>query len=159
MRLVSLEGRVSHEEEQSRLEALLTQSGLPNIHIAKKHLNDAAEQYVDGTKDHSSLGESRTLLQSLIDLTSEQIQNSGRSVAGLPGGTADRLDYLEKNGLFTSDEKTAFGGAWGFLSAGSHPGLPPREQALIVCYCRLSLRKCSSRSGSTGGGTDFDRCR
>ena len=131
VRLIPIEGHVSHEEEESRLETLLSQSGLPNIHIAKKHLTDAAEQYVDGTKDHSSLGESRTLLQSLIDVISGQIQNTGKSAAGLPAGTANRLDYLEKNGLLTADEKAAFGAAWGFLSAGNHPGLPPREQARI----------------------------
>jgi hypothetical protein len=55
-----------------------------------------------------------------------EIDKTGKSPVKLPGGTANRLDYLEKTGLFTTDEKAAFGAAWGFLSAGSHPGLTPR---------------------------------
>jgi hypothetical protein len=145
--LVKAEGPVSHEEEESRLAELLGRSGLPNIATSKKHLKDAVDQYVDGTKDHSSLGESRTLLQSLLDDISTTIDKTGlTSNVKLPGGTANRLDYMEKIGLFSSDERAAFGAAWGFLSAGSHPGLPPREQARIglvlsMEFCQMLLFK------------------
>jgi len=129
VRLIPVEGHVSHEEEESRLANLIDNSGLANRNVSNTHLKDASDHYIDGTKDHSSLGESRSLLQSLLDGISEAIDQRGISPVGLPGGTSNRLDYLERNGLLTADERTAFGAAWGFLSAGTHPGLPPREQA------------------------------
>jgi hypothetical protein len=129
VKLVPIEGPVTLEEEQNRLEEMIDMSGLPGSAVAKKHLQDAAENYLDGTKDHSSLGESRALLQCLVDDSAEQIANTGRSQVGLPGGTANRLDYLERNNFLAPDEKAAFGAAWGFLSAGAHPGMTPREQA------------------------------
>ena len=98
-RVIPGERPVSHDEEESRLAQLIGSSGLPRVEVSKKHLSDAVEQYVAGTKDHSSLGESRSLLQSLLDVISEVMDGTGKSVAKLPGGTANRLEYLEKNGL------------------------------------------------------------
>jgi hypothetical protein len=67
IKLVLAEGPVSHEEEETQLEQLLDGSHLPRSNVSKKHLKDAVDQYLDGTKDHRSLGESRSLLQSLLD--------------------------------------------------------------------------------------------
>jgi hypothetical protein len=52
---------------------------------------------------------------------------------------ANRLQYLQDVGFFTSDEKTAFGAAWGFLSAGSHPGIPSRDEARIGLILSLEF--------------------
>lgn len=43
----------------------------------------------------------------------------------------NELDYLETNGVWTHDQRMMFGAAWGFFSAGAHPGLTPRERARI----------------------------
>jgi hypothetical protein len=131
VRLIPAEGPVSTQEEQSRLEQLISNSALPGLTVIRTHLRDAVEHYVDGTKDHSSLGESRTLLQAVLDDVCEQIQGTGQSRVGLPSGTKNRWKYLEDNQIITADENAMFGSAWGFLSAGNHPGLPPREQARI----------------------------
>jgi hypothetical protein len=137
--LVPVEGPVSHDEEESRLEELIAQSDLRESAISKKHLKDGIEQYLDGSKDHSSLGEFRTFLQSLVDSICEEINRIGKSKVGLPGGTANRFGYLVDNGLLTPDEKAAFGAAWGFLSAGNHPGLTPRDQARIGLVLSLEF--------------------
>ncbi len=129
--LLPTEGAVSHEEEETRLGILIRNSGLPTASVIKGHLQEAAVNYMDGNKDHSSLGESRTLLQAVLDGISQEIEKTAHSRVALPGGTKNRWGYLEANGLLTSDEVAMFGAGWGFLSAGSHPGLPPREQARI----------------------------
>jgi hypothetical protein len=39
----------------------------------------------------------------------------------------NQIEFLAKENLVSDDEKAAFLAAWGFLSAGAHPGLPPDE--------------------------------
>lgn len=51
----------------------------------------------------------------------------------------NRLDYLQTVGFFTTDERAAFGAAWGFLSAGSHPGIPSRDEARIGLILSLEF--------------------
>jgi hypothetical protein len=129
---------VSEQEEENRLVALVKQSQLPNAAAILKHLGDAHELFVQG-KDHPSIGESRNLIQALIDDMSAATNASGAHSAGYPAGMANRLDYLQTVGFFTADEKTAFGAAWGFLSAGSHPGIPSRDEARIGLILSLEF--------------------
>ncbi len=139
--LVVREGPVSVDEEQTELERILTGSGLPDVNVIRKHLQDANDHYLDkdGAKDHSSLGESRNFLQAVVDSVCNQIDHSELSSVGLPGGTGNRMDYLKTNGLLMADERDAFGAAWGFLSAGTHPGLTPREQARMGLVLSLEF--------------------
>jgi hypothetical protein len=130
LRLVPLEGPVSAAEEEDRLTKLAKTSGIPDSAIVLKHMADAHSLYTDG-KYHSSLNESRNLIQALIDGISVETDRHGKHSAGLPGGTANRVDYLSQAGFFTPDEKAALLSGWGSLSAGSHPGVPEREQARI----------------------------
>jgi hypothetical protein len=141
LKLIPLEGPISHEEEESRLAQLISTSRLQNAQVIKTHLEAAVENYVSGTQatDHASLGESRTLFQAVVDGISEGIDKSGKATVGLPGGTANRFEYLEKNGLVASDERTMLGSGWGFLSAGNHPGLPSRELARMGLLFSLEL--------------------
>jgi len=125
------EGEVSLKEEESGLALIIEQSGLSRKAEAQTHLRDAGEQYLDGTKDHASLNESRSHFQSLLDQICEEVDRSGQSPIGLPSNLKGRFDYLETNGVWTNDQRMMFGAGWGFLSAGGHPGLPPREQARI----------------------------
>lgn len=128
--LVPLEGPVSAAEEEKRLAKLAKNSGIPDSPTVLKHMADADSLYTDG-KDHASLNESRNLIQALIDGISVETDRNGKHSAGLPGATSNRIDYLTKVGFFTTDEQAAFKSAWGSLSAGSHPGVPEREQARI----------------------------
>jgi hypothetical protein len=132
LRLIPLEGPVSAEEEVDALTALVKGVGLPNGTVILKHMKDAQSLYLNGTY-HSSLNESRSLIQALIDEISTETERNGKHSTKLPGSTANRMDYLRDVGFFTEDERAAVGSAWGTLSAGSHPGIS--EQA----YARIGL--------------------
>jgi hypothetical protein len=49
------------------------------------------------------------------------------------------MEYLRKFGFFTFDEENSFRSAWGALSAGSHPGVPARDEARIGLVPALEL--------------------
>ena len=128
--LVPLESMVSEREEEGRLVQMIRQSGIGNSAVILKHLGDARDLFVQ-SKDHPSIGESRNLVQAIIDSIGADTHAHGGHSRGYPGGTKGRLQYLEDVGFFTSDDKAAFESAWGFLSAGTHPGIPPHELARI----------------------------
>ena len=114
-------------------------SGVPEVSTVLKHIADAHSLYTDG-KWHPSLNESRNLIQALIDGISMETGKHGNHSMGLPGGTANRIDFLFNVGFLTSDEKAALTAGWGSLSAGSHPGVPEREQARIGLVLALEFR-------------------
>jgi hypothetical protein len=149
--LVPLEGPVSAQEEEDALITLLRTSRLPNAATVEKHIKDANDLFVQG-KPHASLNESRNMLQALIDgISAETHRNGGHPTVALPGGTAKRIQYLQDVGFLTADERVAFGSAWGALSAGSHPGVPAREEAriglvLALEFGQLLLLKCANWS-------------
>jgi hypothetical protein len=136
--LVPLEGPVSAQEEEGRLTVLVKSSGIPNSPVVLKHIADAHSLYADG-KDHSSLNESRSLIQELIDSISTETDAHGNHAKKLPGGTANRIQYLKNVNFFTPDEQSAFLSAWGSLCAGSHPGVPERDQARIGLILALEF--------------------
>ncbi len=136
--LVPLEGPVSAQEEEDALLRLVKSTGLPQCHVIAKHIEDAASLYAEG-KDHPSLGESRSILQALIDDISSETDAHGGHSTKLPGGTKQRIEYLKNVAFFIPDEETAFYSAWGSLSAGSHPGVPEREQARIGLVLALEF--------------------
>ena len=138
LRLVPLESVTSEREEEERLACLINQSGLTNSAVVLTHIRDARELFLQ-QKDHPSMGEARNFVQALIDGISADTNASGAHSVGYPGGMANRLKYLEDVGFFTVDEKTAFGSAWGFLPAGSHPGLPSRDEARIALILSLEF--------------------
>ncbi len=136
--LVPTDSVVSEQQEESRLVALVRQGRLQNEAVILKHLADAQELFVQG-RDHPSIGESRNLIQALVDDISAATHASGAYSLGYPAGMANRLQYLQDVGFFRPDEKTAFGAAWGFLSAGSHPGIPSRDEARIGLILSLEF--------------------
>ena len=138
LKLVPLEGPVSAAEEEDRLTRLVKASGIPDSAIILKHISDAHSLFADG-KDHPSLNESRSLIQALIDGISTETAAHGKHSTKLPGGTGPRIEFLTKVGFFTLDEQAAFNSAWGSLSAGSHPGVPEREQARIGLILALEF--------------------
>lgn len=137
-KLVPLEGPVSAQEEEDRLTQLVKGSGLPQGHIVLKHIRDASSLYAE-EKDQPSLGQSRNIIQALIDGISTETSTHGKHSTKLPGGTANRIEYLKTVGFFTADEEASFKSAWGSLSAGSHPGVPDREQVRIGLILALEF--------------------
>jgi len=129
---------VSARQEEDALTELVRKSGIPDREAVLKHMRDAGLLYAEG-KFHPSLNESRSLIQALIDSISTETATNGKISIGLPGKTANRIDYLTKVGFFTGDEQAAFNSAWGSLSAGSHPGVPEREQAQIGLVLALEF--------------------
>jgi len=158
LQLVQLEGLVSAQAEEDALTTLVRGSRVPNTEPLLKHIGDAHDLFVDG-KYHPSLNESRNILQTLIDdISTETHRNGGHSV-GLPAGTDNRIRYLKDVHFLTPDEEAAFRSAWGALSAGSHPGVPEREEARIglilsLEFGQLLLLKFGSwsKSGYKGFG-------
>jgi hypothetical protein len=136
--LVPIEGPVSAQEEEGRLTSLVKNSGVPQSRVVLKHIEDAQSLYAEG-KDHPSLNESRNLIQALIDGISTETDTHGKHKTKLTGGTAPRIQFLTKVGFFTADEQSAFNSAWGSLSAGSHPGVPDRDQARIGLVLALEF--------------------
>ena len=136
--LVPLEGPVSAREEEDTLAKLVRGTGLPDHEMILKHMTDAHSLYLDA-KYHASVNESRNMLQALIDGISEETSRNGGHATDLPGGTGNRMDYLLTVNFLTPGEKAALGSAWGSLSAGSHPGIPEREQARIGLVLALEL--------------------
>jgi hypothetical protein len=136
--LVRLEGFVSTAQEEDVLSALVRQSGISNGNVVLKHIEDAHKLYIDANL-HPSLNESRNLIQLLIDEISTDTNKQGKHSVGLPGGTANRIEYLKKVNFLTGDEEAAYKAAWGSLSAGSHPGVPEREQTRIGLILALEF--------------------
>jgi hypothetical protein len=136
--LVPLEGPISARDGEDRLTTLVKKSGLPNGATVVKHITDAQSLYTDG-KNHSSLNESRSLIQGLIDGISKETSVHGKHSTKLPGGTSNRIEFLTNVGFLTADEHAAFNSVWGSLSAGSHPGVPEREQARIGLVLALEF--------------------
>ena len=130
LELVPLEGPVSAQAEEDSLVVLVRGSGIANPQTVLQHIMDAHDLFLGG-KYHPSLNESRNILQALIDDTSTETDRMGGYSVGLPGGTGNRIRYLGQVGFLTPDEEAAFRSAWGALSAGSHPGVPAREEARI----------------------------
>jgi hypothetical protein len=133
-----LEGPVSVKAEEDALTRLVRKSGILDQETMLKHLEDANSTFASGN-DHASLNESRCLIQSLIDGISVETAAQGKHSVKIPGGTANRIQYLNTIHFFTEDERTAFESAWKTLSAGSHPGVPEREQARIGLVLSLEF--------------------
>jgi hypothetical protein len=138
LRLVALDSVTSEREEEERVVSLVNRSGLACSAVILKHLEDARDHFLQ-QKDHSSIGEARNFVQALLDGIGDETHGHGAHSVGYPGGTANRLAYLEQVGFFTNDERTAVGAAWGFLSAGSHPGIPSRDEARIALILTLEF--------------------
>lgn len=138
LRLVPLDSVTSEKEEEERVVSFVNQSGLRNSSVVLTHLRDARELFLQ-QKDHPSIGEARNFVQALLDGISDETNSHGGHSVGYPVGTANRLNYLEQVGFFTADEKTAVGAAWGFLSAGNHPGIPSRDEARIALILSLEF--------------------
>jgi hypothetical protein len=136
--LIPLESVVSAQEEGDAFTTFVKSTGLANSQTVIRHIADASDLFVAG-KYHPSLNESRNVLQCLVDGISSETHNGGAHTVKLPGGMANRIEYLGKVGFLTADEEAACKSAWGALSAGSHPGVPDRDEARIGLILALEF--------------------
>ena len=156
LELVPTESIVNEQQEEERINRLVNQSALPRADLILKHIGDARDLFVQG-KDHPSIGESRSFVQAIIDDIGTETNRRGGHSRGFPGGTKERLQYLEDVGFFTSDDKAAFQSAWGFLSAGTHPGIPPHELARIGLILALEFGQLLLLKFANWSGNDYKR--
>jgi hypothetical protein len=121
---VPLEGPISITEERSRLLTNLAASAYPRKEVIAKHLKDAEDLYSEG-KMHPAMGQARSAFEAGVEDTVSLVEFKTKLKAG--GGVKNQIHFLSKQGFISADEEQAFLSAWGFLSAGAHPGLPPEE--------------------------------
>jgi hypothetical protein len=145
-KLRPIDGPVSVEEEKNRLLAYIEASKLGRQDVISKHISDAEDLFGQG-KHHPAIGEARSALQAVIEesVILRESKTSGRS----GGGTKNKLDFLEKEAILSSDEHAAFLAAWGFLCAGNHPGMSSEEEGrigTILCleFIQILLIKCKT---------------
>jgi hypothetical protein len=130
---VSIEGPISITEEKSRLLTNLTASSFPRKGVIAKHLTDAENLFSEGQM-HPAMGQARSAFEAGVEDTVSLVEIKTKQKAG--SGLKNQIQFLTKEGIISADEEPAFLAAWGFLSAGAHPGLPPDEAGrvgLILC--------------------------
>ena len=139
-----IDGPVSVEAEKSRLQAYLKDSKLGRQEIISKHLTDATDLFSQ-SKCHPAIGEARSALQAIIEETVVLAEAKFGKRSG--GGTKSKIEFLEREKVFSADDHQAFLSAWGFLSSGNHPGLSSEEHGrigTILCleFSQILLIKC-----------------
>lgn len=127
-KLRSIQGPVSISEEQNIVLTNLAASSFAQKDVIKKHLKDAEDHFSAG-KMHSVIGESRSAFQATVEDAVSQVEGKVGRKSG--GGLKNQIEFLTRQGFISSDEESAFLAAWGFLSAGAHPGLPADEAGRI----------------------------
>jgi len=103
--------------------------GLPNSATFLQHLTDARSLYAGG-KYHSSLNESRKLIETLIDGISTETNLHGNHSTKLASGAINQIEYLKNVNFSTFSEQSEFLSVWCSL-CGSHHGVSEREQARL----------------------------
>jgi len=116
---VPIEGPISVTEEKSRLLTYLAASSLPRKDIIAKHLKDAENLFSEG-KMHPAMGQARSAFEAGVEDTVSLVEINTKRKAG--SGLKNQLQFLSNEGFISADEEQAFLSAWGFLSAGAHPG-------------------------------------
>jgi hypothetical protein len=127
-KMVSVEGPVNIAKEKSRLLADVEASAFARKQLIAKHLNDAEDLFSEG-KMHPAMAEARSALQAGIEDTLSLVEHKVGRKSG--GGLRNQIEFLARENFLSADEQQAFLAAWGFLSAGAHPGLPPDEVGRI----------------------------
>lgn len=131
--------------EADALKQLIKQCVLPSEQIVLYHYGKADEVYTDG-HDESTLGEWRKFLETLRDIAESTVPHRP-DVKKNTGTMKDVLDYLLDVGFFDKDERTgSYGAVYGFFSAGTKPGIVPRDGAkaariLALTFGPLLLKK------------------
>jgi hypothetical protein len=137
---------VNLSEEADLLTELIKESSLPHEKEILYHYTKADELYV-ASQDEPSLAEWRkffeAILRDIADTTAPQRSDVTKST----GTMKDVLDCLTAVGFLDKDERNgAYGATYGFFSAGTKPGILPRDHAkagmfLALTFGQLLLKK------------------
>jgi hypothetical protein len=134
--LAPAEGPISIAQEKGRVLKTLAASSFARKDLIAKHLKDAQDHF-SNAKAHSVMSESRSALQASVEDTVSLIEKKGARKSG--GGLKNQIEFLVREKFISDDEQQAFLAAWGFLSAGAHPGLPPDEAGRIALIFGLEF--------------------
>ncbi|HVZ85276.1 MAG TPA: hypothetical protein VG893_16485 [Terracidiphilus sp.] len=135
---------ISEAQELTAVESLICDSVHDNHPTLVHHFTDGRALYDTGSY-HACVGEWRAFLEELL----RGIWRVTRSHRPEFGGFAskpnmkDIFDFLQRSGFFSEDEKLAFLGAWGFLSAGAHPGIGDQDHAHLSMILALTFGHAS----------------
>jgi hypothetical protein len=125
---VPIEGPVSVTQEKSRLLSNLEASSFARKELIATHVKDAEDLFSEG-KMHPAMGEARSAFEAGVEDFVSLVEIKTNRKAG--SGLRNQIQFLSKEGFISADEEQAFLSAWGFLSSGAHPGLPPDEAGRI----------------------------
>ena len=137
---------VDVNEEADALTQLIKQCALPSEQIVLYHYGKADEVYTAG-HDESALGEWRKFVEAILRDIAESTAPHRPDTRKSTGTMKDVLDYLLDVGFFDKDERTgSYGAVYGFFSAGTKPGIVPRDDAkaariLALTFGQLLLKK------------------
>ena len=127
-KLVSVQGPISLTQERNRVLTNLASSSFARKRVIATHLKEAEDQFSSG-KMHVSMGQSRSAFQAGVEDAVALVEMRVSRKAG--SGLKNQVVFLREENFLSADEEAAFLAAWGFLSAGAHPGLPPDEVGRI----------------------------
>ena len=134
--LATVQGPISIAKEKDLVLKNLAASSFARRDLVAKHLKDAQDHFSDG-KTHSVMGESRSALQASVEDTVSLLEKKVARKSG--SGLKNQIEFLAREKFISDDERQAFLAAWGFLSAGAHPGLPPDEIGRIALIFGLEF--------------------
>jgi hypothetical protein len=117
--------------ETTLLREQIKKASFPRESLILGHYEQAEELFVD-RKWHPAIGEWRSFFQAVIQDIAEITGHNRSDVKKSDGTMKDDLRFLLQTRFFSEDEWTIVGAVWGFLSAGSHPGISLPHQARIA---------------------------
>jgi hypothetical protein len=140
------EAPVKLSEETDALTELIKESSLPHEREILHHYRKADELYAT-SQDEPSLAEWRKFFEAILRDIAETTAPHRPDITKSTGTMRNVLDYLADVGFLDKDERTgAYGATYGFFSAGTKPGILPRDHAkaamfLALTFGHLLLRK------------------
>jgi|SRR5579884_3933558 len=140
-RLVRADTAIFDQPKQvSLLEHQIRTSGVQSEDILLRHFKDGEKQFIDRNFDLAVVAWRKFFEQLLRDIavaTAKHRADLTKDPSNM--NNKDLHSYLMECGFFVSDERTAFGSTWGFLSAGGHPGVLEEETAYLAMVLSLSF--------------------
>ena len=125
--------------EISFLKVKLSEAGFPNEKVMLHHFERAEKLFIEPEVGDTSIGQWRSFYEQLIKDIANTTSEKRNDIGNPPGGITNLFEWLKKVGFFTSDEEQAARAVYGFLCAGSHPGIPPEHAAHIALVLTMGF--------------------
>lgn len=143
---------LDEKEEEGTLSNLISRLDLQNKEIMDKHLIDSAKAYME-SRWWDCIGNSRAFMEAVFQEVAGKhcLLRTGQPLEKKTYDTAIRVrEYLENQGLFSSEEIMAVAKVYGLMSeTGNHPYLADKDQArlgrnLALTVSQFALLKLQS---------------